>query len=56
MKILDKYIDRSESMITRKKNLEELFTFKNFPVFMGCSNFAIEDDILAKQFVYFHVY
>jgi SAM-dependent methyltransferase len=49
MKILDKYIDRSESMITRKKNLEELFTFKNFPVFMGCTNSAIEDDILADM-------
>ena len=49
MKILEKYIDRSESMITRKKNLEELFTFKNFPVFMGCTNSVIEDDILADM-------
>lgn len=31
-----RYIDRSQSIITGKKNLEHLYTFKNFPVFMGC--------------------
>lgn len=31
-----KYILRNKSIITGKKNLEHLYTFKNFPVFMGC--------------------
>ncbi|MDO8657561.1 MAG: class I SAM-dependent methyltransferase [Candidatus Levybacteria bacterium] len=31
-----KYILRNKSVITGKKNLEHLQTFKKFPVFMGC--------------------
>lgn len=49
MKILDKFVDRSESIITKKNNLEELYTFENFPVFMGCTNLPIENDILADM-------
>jgi SAM-dependent methyltransferase len=49
MKRIENYIDRSESMITRKNNLEELYTFYDFPVFMGCTNMPIEDDILADM-------
>ena len=49
MKKLENYINRNESMISRKKNLEPLYTFKNFPVFMGCTNKPIENDLLADM-------
>lgn len=32
------YIDRDSSVLTRKKNLESLYVFKDFPVFMGCTD------------------
>ena len=49
MKKLQKYIERPESVITGKKNLEHLYTFKDFPVFMGCVEVSQEDDILADM-------
>jgi len=32
------YIQRSESVFNGSKNLEPLYTFKNFPVFFGCTD------------------
>lgn len=49
MKKLHEYIERSASTITGKKNLETLYTFYDFPVFMGCTNQPIENDILADM-------
>lgn len=36
------YILRDKSVITGKKNLEHLYTFKDFPVFMGCVDYTDE--------------
>ena len=41
------YIDRNFSVITGKANLEPLFTFKNFPVFIGCTQDPLSTDLLA---------
>lgn len=49
MKKLQNYIDRPASVITGKKNLEALYTFNDFPVFMGCTDQPIENDILADM-------
>lgn len=49
MKKLQEYIYRDASAITGKKNLEELYTFHDFPVFMGCIDQPIENDILADM-------
>lgn len=49
MKRLSTYIDRSESVITRQANLEHLFTFSDFPVFMGCTEKPQAQDLLADM-------
>jgi SAM-dependent methyltransferase len=49
MKKLQEYIERPASTITGKKNLEALYTFHDFPVFMGCTDQPIENDILADM-------
>jgi len=49
MKKLINYINRSKSVITKKENLEHLYTFKNFPVFFGCTNSAESDDMVADM-------
>ncbi len=43
------YIERSQSVITREHNLEHLFTFKDFPVFMGCTDQPVNDDLVADM-------
>jgi hypothetical protein len=43
------YIERKKSLITGKENLEHLYTFKGFPVFMGCVDEPQEKDILADM-------
>ena len=43
------YITRDESLISRKKNLEHLFTFSNFPIFMGCTSENVDKDIFADM-------
>ena len=43
------FISRKKSVITRKENLENLHTFKNFPVFFGCTTRPIEEDLLADM-------
>src|SRR3990170_4049349 len=44
-----KYIIREKSILTDKSNLEHLFTFKNFPVFMGCVDLPIKEDLFADM-------
>ncbi|MBA4317331.1 MAG: methyltransferase [Flavobacterium sp.] len=44
-----KYIKRNNSVITGKKNLEQLFSFKNFPVFFGCVDSDQSADIKADM-------
>ena len=45
MKKLEKIITRDKSVISGKKNLEHLFTFNDFPIYMGCTDEKFEDDI-----------
>lgn len=49
MKLLKNYISRSASVITGRCNLEVLHTFRNFPIFMGCTDQAKEKDIHADM-------
>ncbi len=42
-------ITRKKSIITNKSNLEHLYTFKNFPVFFGCTNNDIHNDVKADM-------
>lgn len=43
------YIIRDRSLITWKKNLEHLYTFKDFPVFLWCTDQDKSKDILADM-------
>lgn len=43
------YIVRDKSLLTGKKNLETLYVFKDFPVFMGCTNESVEKDVKADM-------
>lgn len=43
------YITRDQSILTGKKNLESLYVFKDFPVFMGCTNKDESHDIKADM-------
>ena len=38
-------IDRNYCVISGQKDLEPLYSFANFPVFMGCLDQPAEDDI-----------
>jgi len=42
-------ITRNESVITGINNLEHLYTFKDFPVFFGCTTEPKEKDIVADM-------
>lgn len=44
-----RYISRTTSIITGKSNLEPLYTFKDFPVFMGCADEVESKDIRADM-------
>lgn len=44
-----KYIERNASLITGKENLEHLYTFKDFPVFLWCVDHPQSEDILADM-------
>lgn len=41
------YIVRDKSVITDKENLKPIFTFKNFPVFIGCTEKTFDTDLKA---------
>lgn len=43
------YITRNEDVILGNKDLENLYNFKNFPVFMGCVESPIEEDIIEDM-------
>jgi SAM-dependent methyltransferase len=45
---MDKII-RNKSVITQKDNLEHLYTFKDFPVFFGCTTEPKEKDLTADM-------
>lgn len=49
MKKLTTYINRLQSVITNKKNLEPLYTLKNFPVFFGCVDAPQKQDLIADM-------
>lgn len=49
MKKLTDYTTRDKSLLTGKKNLEHLYTFKDFPVFMGCVDTPQSNDIVADM-------
>ena len=49
MKKLKNHITRNHSVISNKKNLEHLYTFKDFPIFMGCTNDLLEQDIFMDM-------
>jgi len=44
-----KIIERDYSLITKKKNLEPLFTFKNAPVYIGCTDEGPEKDLFMDM-------
>jgi hypothetical protein len=43
------YIQRDKDVITGEANLEHLYTFKDFPVFMGCTDQAQVNDVVADM-------
>lgn len=43
------YIQRDKDVITGEANLEHLYTFKDFPVFMGCTDQPKEKDLVADM-------
>ena len=43
------YINRNNDVILNNNDLEDLYTFPNFPVFMGCVNTPPKDDILSDM-------
>ncbi len=43
------YIHRNKDIITGKSDLEHLYTLKNFPVFMGCTDQPLEEDLVADM-------
>ena len=45
MKKLTTIIKRDKAVISGKSNLENLYTFKDFPIYMGCTDEPFEDDI-----------
>ena len=42
-------IVRDKDVVYGNKDLEHLYTFKDFPVFMGCTDEASTDDVLADM-------
>lgn len=44
-----KLIKRTKSLISGKKNLQHLYTLKNFPVFMGCVNQNQKKDLKVNM-------
>ncbi|MGB2791686.1 MAG: methyltransferase domain-containing protein [Candidatus Moraniibacteriota bacterium] len=43
------YVIRNESVVTGKENLEQLYTFRDFPVFFGCVEHGHERDLKADM-------
>lgn len=49
MRIVSPEIRRTKSLLTGKENLEHLYTFKEFPVFMGCVEMPKSEDMVADM-------
>ena len=49
MKKLNQKITRNHSVVSYKKNLEHLYTFKNFPIFMGCTDEPLKNDLFMDM-------
>ncbi len=49
MKKIETYVLREESVLTGKANLEPLYTLTDFPVFFGCVDSPIADDVVADM-------
>ena len=49
MKKLNNYIIRDYGVLTDNSFLEPLFKLENFPVFFGCVNTPIEEDLFADM-------
>ena len=49
MKKLNQKITRNHSVISNKESLEHLYTFKDFPIFMGCTDEPIKDDMFMDM-------
>lgn len=49
MRKLNLLLDRPNSIVTEKANLETLYVFENFPVFFGCVDSDMEDDLFADM-------
>lgn len=43
------YISRDKDVVLGGEDLEDLYTFKNFPVFMGCTDQEPSEDILSDM-------
>ena len=43
------YINRKKSIITRSKTLERLYTYKKFPIYIGCTNQEYSKDLLSNM-------
>ena len=50
MKKVINNIKRNHSVVSYKENLERLYTFKNFPIFMGCTDEPSKDDMFSLWF------
>ena len=43
------YISRDKDVVFQNNDLEQLHTFKQFPVFMGCTDQPLNEDVLADM-------
>ena len=43
------YIHRNKDVVLGKDDLEDLYTFKDFPVFMGCVESKADEDVKADM-------
>lgn len=43
------YIDRENDVVLGESDLEHLYTFENFPVFMGCVNTPQQEDLMENM-------
>ena len=49
MKKLKNNIRRNHSVVSYRENLEHLYTFNDFPIFMGCTNEPFEQDMFMDM-------
>jgi len=49
MKKLTNNFRRNHSVVSHIENLEQLYTFNDFPIFMGCTNEPFEEDLFMDM-------